>query len=186
MHAFRICGCAFLVGIALTTAVARAAIDDGDDNAGDGQKVHRCAGRYGEIVFSGLPCAATDSAAALSTAGALTAPPAADSCPASREELRDRVVAAIARHDPNALAGMLRWRGVGAQAADSRLRTLRELTRHALLAIDSGDDATSSDSAGTADASGGFRIRTGGGESGGVHEHVFGVSTESGCYWLVW
>jgi hypothetical protein len=154
--------------------------DYGTDN---GQKVHRCAGHHGEIVFSGLPCTATESATAALSAASTTALPAADSCPASREALRDRIVAAIARHDPNALAGMLRWRGVGAAAADSRLRTLRELTRHALLAIDS--DAATTDAA-ESEVAAGLRVRTGGGDAGGMHEHAFGVSEEGGCFWLVW
>ncbi len=132
-----------------------------------GQTVHRCAGQHGEIAFSGLPC----------TSGAGTAPDiepalAARSCPQSGAELRDRVVVAIARRDPNMLAGMLRWGGVGGAAAGSRLQSLRKLAAQPLLAID--------------DVDAGLRVRTGSGSSGGVQEHRFGVSVAAGCHWLTW
>lgn len=135
--------------------------------ADGGQTVHRCAGRHGEIVFSGVPC----TSGAVATASIEPAL-AARSCPQSGEELRERVVAAIARHDPNMLAGMLRWGDVGGASADSRLRSLRKLAAQPLLAIE-----------GTGR---GLRVRTGSGEHGGVQEHRFGMSVAAGCHWLVW
>src|SRR5690606_10406048 len=69
-------------------------------HAVDGQAVHRCAGRHGEIVFSGVPCSAAPEAVG-SIATPAAAPPAADSCPANDAELRERVAAAIARSDAN-------------------------------------------------------------------------------------
>jgi hypothetical protein len=146
-------------------------------HADDGQTVHRCAGRHGEIVFSGLPCTA---GSAVGASAAATAPPvlAARTCPHSREELGDRVAAAIGRHDANALAGLLRWGGVGAGAADGRLRVLRKLAAQPLLAIDNYADSD-------AEAYG-LHVRTGSGDSGGVREHSFGISVAAGCHWLVW
>jgi hypothetical protein len=146
-------------------------------HAENGQAVHRCAGRHGEIVFSGMPCTA---GSALGASATMSAPPALDArtCPQSREELVDRVAAAIGRRDANALAGLLRWGGVGAGAADGRLRVLRDLATQPLLAIDNYAD-------GDVQADG-LRVRTGSGDSGGTREHDFGVSIAAGCHWLVW
>ena len=138
-----------------------------DARADGGQTVHRCPGQHGEIVFSGLPCT-TGAGAVPDIEPAL----AARSCPQSGVELRDRVVVAIARRDPNMLAGMLRWGGVGGAAAGSRLHSLRKLAAQPLLAIDDADD--------------GLRVRTGSGDSGGVQEHRFGMSIAAGCHWLTW
>lgn len=139
---------------------------------GDGQRVHRCVGAHGEIAFSGLPCgtAGRSGPDADATATPSELPPA-DSCPASPAQLRDRLAAAIARHDANAVAGMIRWHGLGGEAANQRLRELRELVRHPLLALDPGDVLT---------------VRTGSGATGGVRSHAFGIDAEGGCYWLRW
>jgi hypothetical protein len=182
MIAFRTLLATFVLSIAAASAAA-----DPSVLPRDGQKVHRCVGLHGEIVFSGDACAATEAAAGGVSGSAASSPiPAADSCPATAAELRERVVAAIARHDPNAIAGLLRWRGVGSGAARSRLRALRDLAKHELLAIDSSDDAASADSEGAAAPTDGLRVRTGGGDTGGVHEQSFGIEAEGGCYWLVW
>jgi len=135
-----------------------------------GQHVHRCAGQHGEVVFSGLRC--TEANLGVVSAGTSeSAAPPADSCPASIQELRDRLVAAIARHDANSIAGMLQWRGVGGAAADERLRSLRELVRYPLLDLAS---------------EGGLHVRTGSNTTGGVREHSFGVEEDAGCWWLAW
>lgn len=146
-------------------------------HAGQGQVVHRCAGRHGEIVFSGMPCTA---GSALGASASATAPSALDArtCPQSLEELGNRVAAAIGRHDANALAGLLRWGSVGAGSAHGRLRVLRELAARPLLAIDNYADSDRQ-----AD---GLSVRTGSGDSGGTREHDFGVSVAAGCHWLVW
>jgi len=149
-----------------------------------GQTVHRCVGQHGEIVFSGLPCAengATDVAAKAATGADV---PAAfpSTCPASRDELRERISIAIGRRDSNALAGLLRWSGVSGGAAKSRLRELAELTQRPLLGIDSGDSGDSAAASGD-DA---LRVRTGSNDSGGVREHTFNVAADTGCYWLTW
>lgn len=142
-----------------------------------GQRVHRCVGAHGEIVFSGLPCAAE--AAAAATAAVAGEPSVSAACPASPSELRERVGAAIARKDANALAGLVRWRGVGGAEAGSRLAQLRQLVQRPLLAIDAdGGEAQTSD--------GSLRVRTGSNEQGGVRELRFGLRLESGCHWLTW
>ncbi|HEU4664290.1 MAG TPA: hypothetical protein VFS55_09695 [Dokdonella sp.] len=155
---------------ALAVAAACARAQDGDD---DGQRVHRCVGLRGEVVFSGFRCDSNEQAGV--SAGALDddtlPPPAADACPASPQDLRDRVAVAVARHDANAIAGMLRWRGVGASEADQRLRELRELVREPLLSLEQGE---------------GLLVRTGSQAGGGVRERAFGIDAEAGCWWLDW
>jgi len=146
-----------------------------------GQTVHRCVGQHGEIVFSGLPCAENGAADVAKPATEADMPAAfSNTCPASRDELRDRISIAVGRRDSNALAGLLRWSGVSGGAAKSRLRELAELTQRPLLGIDAGDetDASRGDDA--------LRVRTGSNENGGVREHTFGVSADTGCYWLTW
>lgn len=155
--------------------------------APDGQTVHRCIGAHGEIVFSGLACSGgtTANASAPGTDSAASTL-STDTCPTSREALHDRIGAAITRHDPNALASLLRWRGVGARAAGDRLRSLRDLVQRPLLAVDrgdAGDTASDTPAAATGDT---LRVRTGSNESDGVREHRFGVEVEGACYWLVW
>lgn len=165
------CLCAF----ALQSTIALA------EDSADGQQVHRCVGRHGEIVFSGLACNASESVGYSAGATATTsAAPPADSCPASQQELRDRLAGAIARHDANTIAGMLRWRGIGGAAANDRLRALRDLVKYPLLALDGAAAGTG------APTSAGLWVRTGSNTQGGVREHAFGVDLEGGCYWLVW
>ncbi len=155
--------------------------------APDGQTVHRCIGTHGEIVFSGLACSAGTTANA-STPGTDSAAStlSIDTCPTSREALHDHISAAITRHDSNALASLLRWRGVGARAASDRLRSLRDLVQRPLLAMDGGDagDITGDTPASANEDT--LRVRTGSNESDGVREHRFGVAVEGACYWLVW
>lgn len=152
-----------------------------------GQTIHRCIGAHGEIVFSGLACAAGTSANAPAPSPDSTAQTLAPAtCPTSRDELDDRISAAIARHDPNALGGLLRWRGIGASAANVRLRALRDLVKRPLLAMDGGDSDDATDGAAAIPFADTLRVRTGSNERDGVREHQFGVDVERTCYWLVW
>lgn len=155
----------------LMFCVAVSAAANASAQAQDGQSIHRCAGRHGEIVFSGVPCTAAPEAIGGIAVPAAVAP-AADSCPANDTELRERVAAAIARRDPNALAGLMRWQGIGSAAATQRLRSLRQLAHKPLLAIE-GD-------------AGALRVRTGSGDGGGVRELTFGTESANGCRWLAW
>lgn len=164
--------------------------------ASTGQPVHRCVGRNGEIVFSGLDCGA-DEAAVVPSPSTSTAPAAAQpaACATSVADLRGRIATAIARHDPNALAGLMRWRGVGGGVVDQRLRALTTLVKGPLIAID-GDEPVDDpsqrggavpdddSSATTTDTQ--LHVRTGSNEANGVRDHTFGTSSVGGCYWLDW
>jgi len=150
-----------LAGITATTLHA--------DEAG--QRVHRCVGRGGEVVFSGLPCN-EDAAAAGSISDATQAAPPVDVCATSAAQLRERVAGAVARHDANTIAGAMRWRGIGGREANARLAQLRALVREPLLSI--------------ADNGSGFEVKTGSHLDTGVRSAAFGIDSEGGCYWLTW
>ena len=57
-------------------------------------------------------------------------------CPASEDALRTLIADAFTRRDANALAGVMRWEGVGGSAARQRMRELSEMTERPLLGID--------------------------------------------------
>jgi hypothetical protein len=153
---------------------------------GEGQSVHRCIGAQGEIVFSGLPCGTTGATDAPSPAPPDTARSIAAACPASADALRTLIADALARRDANAIAGVLRWDGVGGAEARRRLRELAELATRPLLGIDldgSGEAAAADPDASPPAA---LTVRTGSGDDGGTREHEFRISASGGCYWLDW
>ncbi len=154
----------------LVASASLAHADAGDE----GPRVHRCIGRHGEVVFTNLACDSHElagvSVGAMGGANPAAAPPA-DSCPLSELDLRERVAAAVARHDANTIAGMMHWRGIGGRAANERLRVLRDLVRQPLLTIEGGS---------------GLRVRTGSNTAGGVREHAFGIEFDGVCWWLSW
>jgi hypothetical protein len=166
-----------------------------------GQSVHRCIGAQGEIVFSGLPCGTptptVTQASSPIAPGGTTSPV---NCPASVETLRTLIAEALARRDANAIAGVMRWDGVGGAAARQRMQEIAELAARPMLGIDTmggelsgevpvGSDVPENDeppqpvpetSATT------LTVRTGSSEDGGSREHEFGVVHSDGCYWLDW
>jgi len=151
------------------------------------QSVHRCIGTHGEIVFSGLPCGteiAPDSHASSPSPGEGDRS-AAPVCPASTEALRTLLADALARRDANAIAGVLRWDGVGGGEARQRLRELADLAAQPLLGVDmNGDEAAPG--APTDSTAATLTVRTGSSESGGTREHEFRIRVNGGCHWLDW
>lgn len=163
--------------------------------------MHRCIGAQGEIVFSGLPCGtpiAPDpkNAPSSTTGGANTA---AVHCPDSVENLRELIVQALSRRDANAIAGVMRWDGVGGAAARQRMREIAELAARPMLGIDTTggalpldeptNDALPAAEPGpprTVESATTLIVRTGSSEFGGPREHEFGVVRSDGCYWLDW
>jgi hypothetical protein len=159
----------------------------------EGQVVHRCIGEHGEISFSGSPCAGaatadvsasaiSSSATQSSVAGDKTV--ASKTCPASEDALRDLVADAFTRRDANALAGVMRWEGVGGAVALQRMRELTELTERPLLGIDidrGAGDVTAADSPSGAAAM--ITVHTSS-LSGGAGEYAFRLMPAGGCYWL--
>jgi hypothetical protein len=157
----------------------------------EGQTVHRCIGEHGEISFSGLPCVgASMSPAPMSLSGSFS--PTADraiptrTCPASEDALRDLIADAFTRRDANALAGVMRWDGVGGGAARERMRELAELTQRPLLGIDidrGAGEATAE--AVPAGESAMLTVHTSS-LAGGASEYAFRLMPAGGCYWLDW
>ncbi|MGH8171786.1 MAG: DUF4124 domain-containing protein [Rhodanobacteraceae bacterium] len=168
----------------------------------EGQLVHRCIGAQGEIVFSGLPCGTPAPSAAPSTSAstALAARTAPVNCPASVETLRTLISEALARRDANAIAGVMRWDGVGGAAARQRMKDIAELAERPMLGIDTSGGEISPDALSPAAPVEGdepaqrapessatiLTVRTGGSEDGGSREHEFGIVRSEGCYWLDW
>jgi hypothetical protein len=157
--------------------------------ADDGQRVHRCVGEHGEIVFSGLPCggASFDARAATPVRDAGAA--VALTCPRSPEELRSVLGDALSRHDTNAIASLVRWDGVGGAEARERLREIADLGARPLLGIELDADVDAPAASMETDDTplpGELVVRTGSSEHGAPREHAFRVEASSGCYWLDW
>ena len=186
-----------IVVVAMSLAIAHPA-------RAQGQTVHRCLGEHGEISFSDTPCGgAIAPAPARATASAplrLEGARAAPTCPVSGNALRDVVATAFAERNPNPLAGVMRWDGVGGAAARSRMRELAALTQRPLIGIDIQDGVSPAEARIVRDDGHGPReidaiasppadalltIRTGSLE-GGAGEHEFRVAPSRGCYWLDW
>jgi hypothetical protein len=164
-------------------------------------RIHRCIGEHGEIAFSDRPCAAgrvsatPDAGAPAGVSGV-----AGTACATSIEALRDRVAAAFRRSDPNVIAGLLRWEGVGGAEANRRMRELAALVALPLVELrtdgdfdDSEDDddgqadayAYADPRADTAFALPAIVLRSGD-ERHGTREHAFALVRDAGCLWLHW
>ncbi len=166
--------------------------------------VYRCIGEHGEISFSSTRCAGASAATPSDPNAPTTIAPAGartrNTCPASAEALRDVVAEAFARRDANALAGVMRWEGVGSGAASSRMRELADLTARPLLGIDldAGYDARArdDDSGFQPDEPAPAQHRRDGDDAmlvvhtgsleGGASDHEFRLTPAGGCYWLDW
>ncbi|AIF46869.1 DUF4124 domain-containing protein [Dyella japonica] len=165
--------------------------------------IHRCIGADGNPLFTDQPCAAlqatpvnpppapTSAPPGLSNA-APVAPPAI-TCATSVDQLRQSMVDAFAARDPNRLAGLMIWNGVGRDAVVADIRSLGALMQRPLLDVNApGDDSVPPSGAGE-DAP----LRQGGGDpdrlivhtaandgSGTPHESRFTIVHRSGCLWL--
>jgi hypothetical protein len=160
-------------------------------HADDGQRVHRCVGEHGEIVFSGLPCGAGARIGAdAGTSASNTQSAVALACPRSAGELRSVLGDALSRHDTNAVASLVRWDGVRGAEARERLREIADLGARPLLGIelDAGAEAAFESSGETDGESPPVElvVRTGSDEHGSPREHAFRIGASSGCYWLDW
>lgn len=143
------------------------------------QRIHRCQGEHGEAVFSERPCApGRDQAGKLVAAEKTLEPAPPPSCATSAEEIERRLRAAIARHDANAISGLMRWQGYGSAGIGARMLRLRELAAEPLLdLLSTGDIGTSS---------AGLRLRVGGTGGRELQEENFSLISDGGCFWLEW
>ena len=180
--------------------------------------IHRCVGPDGNPVFTDQPCAAlqatpvADPAAAgathASTPQELPVPPPV-LCASSVPELRQSVIDAFGRHDPNRLAALMLWAGYGHEAVVADIRSLGELMQRPLLDVgeaydepapapaqssDMGNLERSLDSTGVSappaapsppPADRQIVVRTAANDGSGLpHETHFSVVRRSGCLWL--
>lgn len=153
---------------ALLLHVLAACLPSASAIAGEGQRVHRCIGNDGEVVFSGLPCSTprpgTEPAMPEAAAAAATA------CPSHRDELFQRLRHALERQDANAIAALMDWRGIGAAAATSRMSDMERLVKQPLLDLRTDGEA--------------IDLRTGG--VGHYTQRHFMIEEHAGCLWLGW
>jgi hypothetical protein len=153
--------------------------------------VHHCVSSDGTPVFTDQPC---DSAQSLRVGAAPAHPEHA--CPATRKALRERVAAAFARHDANALAGLMLWQGYTDVEALRTLARLKQRMRQPLLEVtDAGRDTTGmsgpTPAPAVAESSGSPVIPEGDllVHLGGVQDTPeatlrFAVLARAGCLWL--
>lgn len=180
--------------------------------------IHRCVGADGNPVFTDQPCAALQAtpvadAAVAKTSNAIPpqeqaiAPPVL--CAASVPELRQSVLDAFSRRDPNRLAGLMLWSGHGRAAVVADIRSMSELMQRPLLDVgDTSEEeapapsrssdlgslersldpaAASAPSAPPAPppADRQIVVRTAANDGSGVpHETHYAVVRRSGCLWL--
>jgi hypothetical protein len=182
--------------------------------------IHHCVGPDGNPLFTDQPCAALQATpvadAPAVKPGVTTGLPQEPSaptpvlCASSVAELRQSVLEAFSRRDPNRLAGLMLWSGYGREAVVADIRSMNELMQRPLLDVDetsSQDTAPapsrssdvddlehSLDPASTAAPAvapappAGDRqivVRTAASDGSGVaHETHFSVVRRSGCLWL--
>jgi hypothetical protein len=174
----RLLACLALLFVLAAPAVAQT------DN---GQRVHRCIGEHGEIVFSGLACSGAevrvDPRPSLSPA-INAASAVAMTCPRSPAELRDLFANALSRRDTNAITSLVRWNGVGGAEAHERLKEIAELGQRPLLGVELDTDTRLPED--VPEPSGTLTVRTGSTSYGGPREREFRVGVGGGCYWLDW
>ncbi|GAB3025279.1 hypothetical protein GCM10027285_04000 [Oleiagrimonas citrea] len=155
--------------------------------------VHRCVSVDGTPVFTDQPCRSMQAA----RIGAVQPSATPHACPATREALRQRVAAAFAAHDANALAGLMLWEGYDDREAVREIAQMRARMRQPLLGVtDDGApppastsqapvtvDAPSSTTAAPSSAAE-LNVHLGGVAAQEAGPLRFRVLFRAGCYWL--
>ncbi len=165
-------------------------------------QVHRCLGADGELVFTDQPCGTQEQsldaanyangvapAASGGVTGIDTVQLAATGCPSSPQALRDRIALAFNSDDPNALAGLIDWRGYDRSSANARLREFKRWLQQPLAGIQF-DGATDPSGAQPGDADyaapnpTGITVLTQPRGDDVPSSRSFGVMRRGGCWWL--
>ncbi len=161
--------------------------------------IHRCIGANGGAVFTDQPCSALN-ATPVSPAAAVASPPRLDSpppvlCAATVDELRQSVIAALARRDTTRMAGLILWDGYGRGAAIADIRALTALMKQPLLEVETPQHAKATAPPGDDDffapdnpslrAMDQLVLHTSGGASGdAASTWRFDIVRQAGCLWL--
>lgn len=152
-------------------------------HASAAQTVHRCLGQHGEVVFSGTPCGAIYPLSPGANSSMPIVPWSTGGvCPTSAADLRARTTDAFDRHDANALAGLIRWDGVGAAEAKRRMRELAVVVDRPSIRIDfetENSPASLSEENRFADT---LSVREGDADV----DMRLRIVADGGCNWLVW
>lgn len=153
--------------------------------------VHHCVSAHGTPVFTDQPCDSVQS----QRVGARPAR-TGHACPATREALRQRVADAFARHDANALAGLMLWQGYADIDAVREVARLKRLMRRPLLDVADTDLADTSTTGSTSPpavsgpsvpqprVTGELWVRLSGVPDGDDSPLRFTVEARAGCLWL--
>lgn len=185
--------------------------------------IHRCIDPAGRPVFTDRRCSTLDATPVRSTAAATAdrsgaGRPADDAprlCAADPATLRQQVLDAFARHEPNRLAGLMLWDDYGERGAVERIQALGALVGRPLLDLRDDDDdgasgawhAAAGPAASIYDASRPLRdqlddlsptppaaavadapralIAVTPGDDGGPRETRFAIERRAGCLWLL-
>lgn len=168
-------------------------------------QVHRCIGANGEPVFTDQPCGAQEPSIGVADAVDGTAAPGPGgavrnangvqsagtiaACPRSAQALRDRITLAFNSDDPNALAGLIDWRGYDRHGANARMREFEHWLKQPLIGVEFNgppdpSGALPSDADYAAPDPWGVTVLTQPRGEDFTQSRSFGVMQRGECWWL--
>ncbi len=153
--------------------------------------IHHCVSASGAPVFTDQPCANLDATPAATTDDTHAAPsPLPLTCAQTVKALQQRVVDAFERHDANALAALMQWRGIHQRQGVADVTRLMTLVHQPLASIatqtdDPPDQWPWSDAPVPATSPARVLIvQTGMSDTGMGGRTIFDIIDDSGCMWL--
>jgi hypothetical protein len=167
-------------------------------------QVHRCLGASGEPVFTDQPCGTQEPSIGVADSADGAAP--ADevvtgnangvqgagtnaACPRSPQALRERIALAFNGDDPNALAGLIDWRGYDRHGANARMREFGRWVKQPLIGVQFNgppdpSGALPDDADYAAPDPWGVTVLTQPRGEDFTRSRNFGVMQRGGCWWL--
>ncbi|HEY3520590.1 MAG TPA: hypothetical protein VGK80_06055 [Rhodanobacteraceae bacterium] len=167
-------------------------------------QVHRCMGANGEPAFTDQPCGTQEPSVGVADSANGVAP--ADTgvtnnadgaqsagtnaaCPRSPQALRERIALAFNGDDPNALAGLIDWRGYDRHGANARMREFEHWLKEPLIGVEfigppDPSGALPGDADYTAPDPWGVTVLTQPHGEDFTQSRNFGVMQRGGCWWL--
>ena len=168
-------------------------------------QVHRCIGANGEPVFTDQPCGAQEPSIGRGDSANGIAPAVAGGvtsnangvqsagtnavCPRSPQALRERIALAFNSDDPNALAGLIDWRGYDRHSATNRMREFKQWLKQPLIGVELNgppdpSGALPGDSDYAAPDPWSVTVLTQPRGEDFTNSRNFGVMQRGGCWWL--